>query len=92
MSIAYNSEFFNSGDQFSLISTFSKGTLVQLVKDVFMWTGDTVNRGCVKPATCGLNGVVVENSVTEVGFHEHARVQFETGDIGYVPVRWLVAV
>ena len=92
MSIAYDSEFFSSGNQFSLVSTFPTGTLVQLVKDVFIWTGDAVNRGCVKPAACGLNGVVVENSRTEVGFHEHARVQFETGDIGYVPVRWLVTV
>ena len=92
MSAAYNNEFFNSGNQFSLISTFSKGTLVQLVKDVYM--RDTTNwpMAYVKPIECGLSGVVVENSGTEVGFHEHARVQFETGDIGYVPVRWLVAV
>ena len=67
---------------------------MQLVKDVYMRTGDTTNwqMAYVKPIECGLSGVVIENSRTGVGFLEHAHVQFETGDIGYIAVRWLVAV
>ncbi len=92
MSIAYDKDFFNSTRQFSLTSTIPAGSLVKLVKDVFMWCGDTVNKGDVKPISYGLNGVIVDSNGAGFGFHEHARVQFETGDIGYVPTRWLVEI
>lgn len=92
MNIAYDREFFNNKEQFSLTTTFPSGTIVQLVKDVFMWCGDTMNKGNVKPVSCGLNGVVIDSNGAEFGFYEHARVQFETGDFGYVPTRWLVAL
>jgi len=92
LSIAYDNKFFDLKEQFTMIDSFSIGTLVEITKDVFMWCGETVNRGGIKTVSCGMKGVIVDSSGVENGFHEHCNVLFESGDMGFVPARWLVAI
>ena len=70
---------------------YAPGTLVRLIKSVFMWMGDDVHMGDISHVENGLSGIVV-NKNNQEEFKEHCKVQFENGAIGYVPFRWLVKI
>lgn len=71
---------------------FSPGSLVETTKDIFVWVGETVNKGELSSVNAGARGIVVESNGAAYGFYEHEFVMFSEGVAGYAPRRWLIVM